>query len=128
MQLCSLMQRQGLAAVATVGDCRVYAQPHPSLGTQALIYHRSAAQRIVREITQISAAIDVMLFKRMDVFGLRIVAIRPAPIEHAEFQSTIQFQGPKVRNKVWRELNRGMKCMGRLASFSVAWGVGRSPR
>jgi glycosyl transferase family 25 len=123
MQLCNIMRRPGLAmTVATVaGRFRICAGPRPSIGMQAAIYHRLAAQRILREITEISDAIDRMLFQRMDVFGLRIVSVRPSVVRDAEFQSTIYTPGPKVRNKVWRELTRGMKCMGRIVSFLIAW-------
>src|SRR5262249_717387 len=123
MQLCNLKTRPRLAmTVSTVSSGhRICAGPNPSLGTQALIYHRPAVQRILQEITDISAAIDTMLFNRMDVFGLRIVSVRPAVIQHAEFHSMISVPGPKVRNKLWREFMRGVKCISRIASFSAAW-------
>jgi glycosyl transferase family 25 len=123
MQLCNIMKRPRLAmTVATLASGhRVCAGPNPSLGTQALIYHRPAAQRVVRELTEISAAIDVMLFQRMDVLGLRIVSVRPSVVEHMDSDSTI-FEGHKpARKKIWRELNRGMNCVRRAVGFSAAW-------
>jgi glycosyl transferase family 25 len=125
MQLCDLGTRSALAlTIARIaGEHRhiVCIRPRPSMGTQALIYHRTAAQRIVREITEISAPIDVMLFGRADVFGLRIVSVRPAVVVHADFQSTINAQiRPKVRNKIRRELIRGANYIRRTVSFVMA--------
>jgi glycosyl transferase family 25 len=126
MQLCDLGTRSALAiTVARIADDRrhlVCARPRPSMGTQALIYSKAAAQRIVREITEISAPIDVMLFGRAEVFGLRIVSVRPSVVLHADFQSTINAQRPKPRNRIGRELIRGMKCIRRAASFVRALG------
>jgi hypothetical protein len=119
-----VMKRQGLAInIAKVSrKYSIFARSKPSLGMQALIYHKSAAQRIVREITEISSQIDDMLFWRCDVFGLRIASVRPAVVMHGDFQTTIfASQRSKFRNKILRELNRGMTYLRRCASFVVAW-------
>jgi hypothetical protein len=127
LQLCSLWQRSGptikIAKISSKYDICI--KPTPLMGMQALIYHRSAAQRIVREVTEISAPIDNLLFRNDEVFGLRIAAVRPAVVVHADFQSTIDLVSrPKAKNKIWRELHRGMNCLRRTASFTVAW-IGR---
>lgn len=124
MQLMFMMKRQGLAInIAKVSrKYNICVRPRPSLGTQALIYRKSAAQRIVREITEISSQIDIVLFRNNDVFGLRIVSVRPAVVMPGDFQTTIFApQIPDLRNKIRRELARAMTYLRLRASFVVAW-------
>jgi glycosyl transferase, family 25 len=131
MQLCDLGTRSALAMTVArlAGERRhiIRARPRPSMGMQASIYHRDAARRIVREINQISAPIDEMLFSRAAVFGLRIVSVRPAVVLLADFQSTINAQRPKPGNKIKRELARGVNFLKRGVNFSAVWRATKSP-
>ncbi|MBO0756282.1 MAG: glycosyltransferase family 25 protein [Bradyrhizobiaceae bacterium] len=104
-------------------DHAIVARTRPYTGTQALIYRREAAQRIVRTITKISASIDEMLFNHCVVFGLRVASVQPAPIRHGDFPSTVFCPGPrlKAQQKIWRELRRGTNCIRRSASLIAAW-------
>jgi GR25 family glycosyltransferase involved in LPS biosynthesis len=132
MHLCNLMKRSGLTInLARIsGKYDIRTGPSPSVGMQALIYHRSAAQRIVREITEISAPIDQILFRHNNVFGLRIVSVRPAVVVHTDFETTIPApQSPKnIRIKIAREVVRAMNGLNRAVSFSLAWTRGGSAR
>jgi glycosyl transferase family 25 len=125
MHLCNIIKRSGLTInLAKVsGKYDIYTGPNPSVGMQALVYHRSAAQRIVREVTEISAPIDQILFRNNNVFGLRIISVRPAVVVHADFQTTIP--APQTPKTIWtrlaREFIRGTNGVNRSISFSVAW-------
>jgi glycosyl transferase family 25 len=134
MHLCNLMKRPGLTMnLARIsGKYDIRTGPSPPVGMQALVYRRSAAQRIVREITEISAPIDQILFRHNNVFGLRIVSVRPALVVHdAGFQTTISapLEQKNVRTKIVREVRRAMHGLNRAVSFLVAWtrSEGRHP-
>jgi glycosyl transferase family 25 len=132
MHLCNLSKRPGftinLARIS--GKYNVRTGPSPSVGMQALIYHRSAAQRIVQEVTAISVPIDQLLFRHNNVFGLRIVSVRPAVIVHTDFETTIP--APKarkdIRTRIVREVTRAMNGLNRGISFSLAWTWGGRTR
>jgi glycosyl transferase family 25 len=125
MQLFNCGTRSALSInLARIGADHRYdicARSRPFMGTQALIYHKTAAQRIVRAMTEISAPIDELLFAKTRAFGLRVVSVRPGVVDFTDFPSTIATPGPKARNRPVRELIRGANCLRRAASFAVAW-------
>ncbi len=126
MHLCNLMKRPGLTLklARIAGKYDVRTGPSPPVGMQDLVYRRSAAQRIVREITEISAPIDQILFRHNNVFGLRIVSVRPALVVHdTSFQTTISApqERKNIRTKVVREVRRATNGLNRSISFLVAW-------
>jgi GR25 family glycosyltransferase involved in LPS biosynthesis len=130
MQLMFIMKHEGLAInIANVSSYGVCIRPRPSLGTQALVYRRSAAQRIVREISEISSQMDDMLFRRTDVFGLRIVSVSPAVVQHGEFQTTIR-PAPALnrQRRLSRETARALTYLRLAASCAAAWTPGRGVR
>jgi GR25 family glycosyltransferase involved in LPS biosynthesis len=108
--------------IARVGDRALVARSRPYTGGLALVYHRDAARRIVRELADISAPIDEMLFSQVKAFGLRIVSVQPGVFEHCNFTSMVRCADqPRVRNKIRREVIRGLNCIRRSASFAWAW-------
>lgn len=108
--------------IAEISKHEIRSRSRPFITMVATVYHRSAARHIVRDITEIDAPIDELLFSRTRSFGLRVVSVSPGVVSHGDFPSDVATPGPKVRNKPLREIHRAANCVRRAASFAAAWG------
>jgi glycosyl transferase family 25 len=108
----------------------IYAMARPGWGTHGLLYSRDGARKITARLKVLRAPIDHVLFHDCHVAGLRVLEVRPPPIEHDwDAASEIGIRQRPDRSdltfagRLRRSIQRRQRKLMVVRSFIAAWGL-----